>query len=125
MMKMWIRYIGVLLLTAIPLSLFGEQSSIDQQIQAIKSASPQQRVALMNKLKRELVKMNIEQRVEALTKLQVHIHPSSVHTTESLIQNNIQKMQQHNVADVVYDTQQNFIDSGEYTDSLKGISKWR
>jgi len=124
-MKIWIRYIGVLLLTAIPLSLFGEQSSIDQQIQAIKSASPQQRVALMNKLKRELVKMNIEQRVEALTKLQVHIHPSSVHTTESLMQNNIQKMQQHNVADAFHDTQQNFIDPGEHAGSLKGMPKWR
>ena len=43
--------------------------SIDEQIKQIQTASAQDRVGLMNEFKKQLIQMNQEQRIEAISKL--------------------------------------------------------
>lgn len=44
--------------------------SINEQIEAIKSAQPKERVAMMNRLKLQIAAMNEEQRMQAINTLQ-------------------------------------------------------
>jgi len=65
--------------TIIILSLFGlltlafGQMSIDQQINAIQHASPEQRVQMMNNLKRNIATMQASQRTATINKLRANI----------------------------------------------------
>ena len=61
--------------------------SIDMQIAAIKKAEPQERVRLMNAFKRKLIKMNQEQRIATIQKMQKAIDAKkhmTNHTQNSL-----------------------------------------
>ena len=68
--------------------------SIDEQIEAIKKASPQERVRLMNEFKRKLVQMNRKQRLETITKMQEQINHTH-HVRNSWNKPNIQTQQKH------------------------------
>jgi len=61
------------------------QMNIDQQISAIKSASPEQRVQMMNNLKRNIATMQASQRADAIHKLRANL---SQHKAPSSHQNN-------------------------------------
>jgi len=52
------------------ISLYAEIVSIDAQIQKIRSASPQERVKLMNEFKLRVSQMNREERSHTLKKMQ-------------------------------------------------------
>ena len=58
-----------ILLLLVSLSLFAYDSDIDRQIAAMQNASPSQRVAMMNRLKQSIVKMNATDRQLAINKL--------------------------------------------------------
>ena len=47
--------------------------SIDEEIAAIQKASPQERVDLMNALKRKLMQMNKEDRMATISKMRAHM----------------------------------------------------
>jgi len=53
------------------LSLLSE--TINEQIHSLETATPQERVALMNHIKEQLISMNEEKRMKALSKLRVKL----------------------------------------------------
>ena len=68
---------AVMLIGMSTISLYAG-NSIDREISKIKSASPKERVRLMNELKRRIFKLNREQRIRAIRKLRKSI-PVSAH----------------------------------------------
>ena len=64
-MKRVLIVISIMILTTI--SLYAQD--IDTQMQKIREASPQERVQMMNSLKRQIVQMNEAQRNEAIAQL--------------------------------------------------------
>lgn len=68
-MKIVLRVINLIIVTF--LSLAGQD--IDEQMQMIREASPKERVEMMNKLKRQIVQMNQNDRAEAIEQLRAQM----------------------------------------------------
>jgi len=78
-------------------SFASEQMSIDQQINAIKHASPAQRVEMMNNLKRNIATMQASQRTETINKLRANLSQHKASPSQSSYNNGYQNEQmQHN-----------------------------
>ena len=60
------------------LSLVFAEMSIDEQISAIKTASPDQRVQMMNDLKRNIATMQASQRTDTINKLRANLSQQPV-----------------------------------------------
>ena len=60
------------------LSLVFAEMSIDEQISAIKTASPEQRVQMMNDLKRNIATMQASQRTDTINKLRANLSQQPV-----------------------------------------------
>jgi thioredoxin-related protein len=83
-MKTLLVFLTLLILS----SLHAE--NLDMEMQKIREASPQERVKLMNKLKRRIIQMNKSERSVAINKLRTHLK-GKTHNIK-----NITKEQFHN-----------------------------
>lgn len=91
--KLMIAFFGVLVL-----GVFTHSSAldVDAQIERIQSATPKERVELMNELKRHLAQMNQAERQVAITKLQEKMHSrTELLQHKKASQNKSAKMMQH------------------------------
>jgi len=78
-------------------SVLAEQNSIDAQIAAIQKAAPKERVQLMNALKRKLMQMNTQQRLETIKKMRHKFAKNSAQHAEHSedMRHNTRQMQEH------------------------------
>jgi hypothetical protein len=74
-------------------SLLYGTGSINEQIQAIQKASPQERALLMNKLKIQIASMNEEERADAISALQTEMGGKSMNLGTCPIGQRIQQIQ--------------------------------
>jgi len=108
-----------LLLTIILFQTFvyGDTLSVDAQIQEIQSASPQERVKLMNEFKIRISQMNQEERSAVIKQMQTKMHAKvqvgtpaeniehrQMQSSEELVK--YQTINQHQVADQVFHNEQ-------------------
>lgn len=90
--------------------LLNGSDMINEQIEAIQKASPQERVELMNRLKIQLATMNEEERTSAIKTLQGRMGGNANYLKESQPSNNalrmnqIQSMQQNTIQQRAGDT---------------------
>jgi phage-related minor tail protein len=91
-MRTFLFFIALLFVSTLP--LFGEE--MDAKMQKIREASPQERVKLMNELKREIAAMNREQRDEAIKALRLKMngHKERAQRVQSQQFQNMQKNMQ-------------------------------
>ena len=109
------RKIAFIILVSILFSASLHAISLDRYISKMQSASPQQRVKMMNALKKTLAKMNSSDRARAIRRLrsrttrssvekgnnQINSHLSRVVTTQQMSQSlNTQQMQVVNQAQI-------------------------
>jgi len=92
-----IKYIISLFIISISLLAQEMPISIDREIAEIKSASPSERVTLMNAFKEKLMQMNQEQRAAAIESMQQKMHSSVEHDSHQQSHTHTREMQmQHN-----------------------------
>lgn len=70
-----------IIFSLICMSGFLLSATINEQIHALEDASPQERVALMNHIKEQLIEMNHEERMNTITALQEKLHANNGHDT--------------------------------------------
>ena len=65
--------------------------TLDERIAAIKSASPEKRLELMNNLKRSIAKLNSQQRMRAIRRLRAKIAPHTLshHEISDVVHSNL------------------------------------
>lgn len=68
------------LITIVLSTLLLKADTINEQIEAIQKATPQERVELMNALKKRLASMNEEERANAINTLQTEIGGKAINT---------------------------------------------
>ena len=70
-----------------------EPLTIDQQIEAIRKAAPQERVKLMNQFKQQLASMNAEERSKSISRLRTKIQGTQEHTASEQMNSEAQRDQ--------------------------------
>jgi len=70
-----------------------EPLTIDQQIEAIQKAAPQERVKLMNQFKQQLASMNAEERSKSISQLRTKMQGTQEHTASEHINSEAQRDQ--------------------------------
>jgi hypothetical protein len=90
-MRVGIIYYIIIFLLSINLY----SSSIDEQIKSLENIPTKDRYKLMNKIKRSLVKLNIQQRKKAIMKLQKNMAIKVNHNTTTIKQQYTKKPEIH------------------------------